>query len=166
MTVVRVVAETRSWQTRQRDESDSWDRGDTAGEVDNVFAEIVPEAGDNRYYSHDLIKEFEVEVKPGDTVYAVVVDYESGDTFGRSGGYAQVMDVFLTMPEAEGLYRECVSHMENYKQTRIYGGLEYGGQNYYVAWVGYFESVNDIEVWALTVRGGVTSDGVKLRTGR
>ena len=165
MSIVQVVAETDTWQTRKPDKTDEWDRGDTDGRVENVWAELVLDKKANNWYNSELTKELD-DVKPGDTVYAVVVDYASGDTFGRSGGYAQIMDVFKTFEEAEGLYRECTAHQELGRERPITQGVSYGGQDYYVAWDGFFESVNSMEVWHLVVRGGSDSNGVKIRTGR
>lgn len=165
MSRVKVVAETNEWVTRDADPDDKWDHGDTAGSVSNVYAELTDEAEGEWSYHGELVKELG-NLKPGDTVYAVVVDYESGDTFGRSGGYAQVMDVFDDMATAEGLYRECVAYHERDKRAaKVVQGVQFLGRDYYVSWDGYFESVNDIEVWQLVIRGGVV-DGVRLRTGR
>ena len=163
MTEIRVVVETSEWQTRAADPSDKWDSGDTAGQVDNVYAELASAPESASWYSKELVKNLG-DLSPGDTVYAVVVDYESGNTFGRAGGYAQIMDVFETFEEAEGLYRECVAHAEQ-AVKRISQGVEYAGKSYYVAWDGLFESVNHIEVWHLVIRGGSESNGVRFRTG-
>lgn len=163
MTEIRVVVETSEWQSRPADPSDKWDHGDTRGQVDNVYAELASAPESSSWYSKELVKDLG-DVKPGDSVYAVVVDYESGDTFGRWGGYAQIMDVFSTLEEAEGLYRECVAHAEQ-TVKRIAQGVEYAGKSYYVAWDGHFESVNDIEVWHLVIRGGAGSHKIKFRTG-
>jgi hypothetical protein len=133
--------------------------------VSNVYAELVWALKPDSWYSEELTKELG-DLKPGDMVYAVVVDYKSGDTFGQQGGYAQIMDVFGTFEEAEGLYRECMALNEARSYTRITQGIEFQGKHYYVAWDGFFESVNSMEVWHLVIRGGPGTGGVKTRHGR
>lgn len=145
MADVLVSAETEVYITRMPDPDDRWDNGDTAGYVSNVYAALLPDGGQTHYWGESLCKAME-GVKAGDTLYAVVADYESGDTFGRDGGHAQVLDVFrehdragelakAAAPEASGDY-----------------SFEFSGKTYIRSYVGYFESLNDICVWSVTVR--------------
>lgn len=144
MTQIVVSALTRTWTTRSADPTDPWDYGDTAGEVENVVALIVSDV--HRYYGESHGKDIP-DAKEGNTLYAVVVDYESGCTFGRAGGYAQVLDFFTDPQKAAELAARALAQ----KEKDGYG-FEHDGENYYTSWLGYFESLNSIDVWECTVR--------------
>lgn len=142
MTQIVVSAEVETWTTRDRDPDDDWDQGDTAGRVDNVWAAV--DTGSHAYYGESHGKDVEANV--GDTVYAVVADYESGCTFGRDGGHAQVLDFFLNINEAETLATAAQA------VTRSTFGLTHNGVEYHTSWTGYFESLNSIDVWECVIR--------------
>lgn len=145
MTKIVVSAETKSWTTRDPDPTDEWDNGDSAGLVTNVIAYTVPEL--NAHYGSSCGVELD-GVEPGDTVYAIVADYESGCTFGRSGGHAQVAAVFATPEEAEALLRAI---NDRDPATERYG-ITFNGVEYHFDWVGYFDSLNDLSIWDVVVR--------------
>lgn len=155
MARVVVSAETREWTTRQRDPSDSWDIGDTAGEVSNVVAWL--EGQEVHYYGDSHGKEIE-GADIGTKVWAVVADYESGCTFGRSGGHAQVLDFFDNPAEAKAL---SVAALTPDGERERWGGKEkvfdysftHNGETYHRNWVGYFESLNSLDVWECRIKG-------------
>jgi hypothetical protein len=140
-------ADTETWTTRKRDPSDSWDNGDTAGRVTNVRAFV--DRSSNSYYGDSAVRELDVQI--GDTVYAVVADYESGDTFGRSGGHAQVLDVFATLEEAEALVKAALAVPADDTSYSRYG-FTHNGKDYSRSWVGYFESLQSMDIWDVQVR--------------
>ena len=155
MARVVVSAETREWTTRQRDPSDRWDNGDTAGEVTNVVAWL--EGQEVSYYGDSHGKEIE-GADIGTKVWAVVADYESGCTFGRSGGHAQVLDFFDNPAEAKAL---SVAALTSDGERERWGGKEkvfdysftHNGVTYHRNWVGYFESLNSLDVWECHIKG-------------
>lgn len=154
MTRVVVSAETRTWATREKDDSDSWDQGDTAGEVSNVVAFL--EAREVSYYGDSHGKEIP-GAKVGDTVYAVVADYESGCTFGRDGGHAQVLDFFSDSESAQALADVALkpdSKKERWGQSvDVFDySFEFNGENYSRNWVGYFESLNQLDIWECRIK--------------
>lgn len=156
MARVVVSAETREWTTRQRDPSDSWDIGDTAGEVTNVVAFL--ETQEVSYYGDSHGKEIE-GAELGSKVWAVVADYESGCTFGRSGGHAQVLDFFDNPADAKALAEAALKpdgereRWAGYKEKVFDYNFTYGDETYYRAWVGYFESLNSLDVWECRIKG-------------
>lgn len=143
MTNILIDTETRTWTTRARDESDGWDNGDTAGEVSNVTARITGREPTDYGYDSKVV---DLPAEPGDTIFAVVADYESGSTFGRSGGYAAVVDAFTSKEKAYELAEEASSKTGGYE-------FSFEGRDYYRSWKGYFESLNSMDVWELTVGG-------------
>jgi hypothetical protein len=156
---IAVSAEVETWDSRAADPDDSWDRGDTSGRVTNVLA--FPDKGPSYSYGDSIARD--LDVKFGDTVYAVVADYESGDTFGRSGGHAQVLDVFLTEAEAAALVEAAKDVPKGDEMGRY--GFTHNEVDYHRSWVGYFESLNDLDVWAVEVRPH-PSDPIKKGPGR
>lgn len=155
MTRVVVSAETREWTTRERDPNDSWDIGDTAGEVHNVVAWLEPqEVG---YYGDSHGKDIP-GAKLGDTVYAVVADYDSGCTFGRSGGHASVLDFFTDPAEAKALADAALKpdgkeDRWGRQVDRFDYSFTHNGETYHRAWVGYFESLNSLDIWECRIKG-------------
>lgn len=143
MTKIVVSAEVEVWRTRDPDLGDSWDAGDTAGRVVGVNAWTAREwEREPRYGSWDSWSG-ELDVQAGDYVYAVVADYESGSTFGRDGGHASVVDVFTDIETADALAKVA----ESAEDYRFY----FGDRDYYASWQGYFESLNEMRVWAVRV---------------
>ncbi len=155
MTRIVVSAETRTWTTRPADPEDSWDNGDSAGEVSNVVAYV--EATETSYYGDSHGKDIP-GAQLGSTVYAVVADYESGSTFGRDGGHASVLDFFATAQEARDLAEAALKpdgKEDRYGRSvdRFEYSFEHNGVTYHRAWVGYFESLNTLDVWECRIKG-------------
>lgn len=157
MPKIVVSAETEVHTTRCADPTDPWDNGDTAGSVSNVQAFL--DRHDGRYYGDSVARDLDVQI--GETVYAVVADYESGSTFGRSGGHAQVLDVFTTLPEAEALLEAAEAPPASDDYSDKYS-FTYNGEQYSRSWVGYFERLNSLDIWDIQVR---EAPGDPLRKG-
>lgn len=155
MARVKIEVDTEVWTTDRADSSDPWSRDSTGGRVSNVSATLTEDkpdkAGTGGWGSY--VKEFE-GLKAGDTVYVVVADYESGDTFGRSGGHYQILDAFASADEADALLEAANAYNDQggSRSERISRGLSHNGVNYYVSWDGYFESLNSLDIWAVDVR--------------
>lgn len=154
MTVVCVTTEVDTWQDEGPDEDYlrgepySW-RGSTGGRVSNVIAFIEATEKPQPYYGDSAGKV--MDVLPGDVVYAVVAGYSTGDTFGREGGQAKVVDFFQDPDEAERLF-EAAKADNDYQ-------FEFEGTTYYRPWVGYFENLDTLEIWTCRVRPDRWSDG-------
>lgn len=98
--------------------------------------------------------EFELDVEIGDTVYAIVAVYDTGDTFGRDDRRRIVLGLFDRLEDAEIVhekYQAFVPH--DHRSERITAwGFEHNGTHYYVPWLGYFEQYIDCYITALEVR--------------
>jgi hypothetical protein len=147
MTEIIVSAKTTVYTTRDRDPNDSWDQGDTEGYVSDVIARVKRDGHKTEYWGDSVCKQFSDNVGPGSILFAVVADYSSGSTFGRDGGHASVLDAFEDEAEALGLQAEAK------RVQRSAFTFNYGGKEYYSSWTGYFESLNSIDVWTVTVDG-------------
>ena len=135
MGVVTIKVETEVYETREPNPDDRWDHGDTRGHVTGVKAHITDKPADPTFYRAES---FEVDAGVGDWVYVVVADYESGDTFGRSGGYFQVLDVFTDAAHATAL----VQAAQQVKKSQYV--FLCNDREYHVSWTGYFEELQDI----------------------
>lgn len=91
------------------------------------------------------LKTDEGEVKAGTPVYVVVVNYSSGNTFGRSYGHKAFVDVLINRKEAEQLANYISEHTSRFDYAHV---SKYVG---YTSWLGYFEIVDyvDVEVFEL-----------------
>lgn len=148
---IEFSTEVETWQEEGPDqdylngEPYSW-RGATNGRVTNVTASLsardLPYA---RYSGESLVKEMP-DVGPGDTVYVVVVGYTSGDTFGRDGGHTAVVDAFTEANAAEDLMEAVADNKDGAYQ------MTHNGVEYYCPWVGYFEHMEEVNVWEVVVR--------------
>lgn len=139
MTKLLVEADRYEYVTQEADPEDSWDRDDTAADISTPTVRVAPPGDNTRSYGmYD--EAFEVEgVRAGDTVIVVYADYDSGDTFGRSGNQCTILDVFPeTVEESQVLkFVKALEHCREFSLT-------FGGKNYYIPYVGYFESLNSI----------------------
>lgn len=167
---VKITAETETWIVREADPDDRWDSGDSSGRVSTVKAELTDEPADRPGAGYtELVKALDVKV--GDTVYALVADYESGDTFGRSGGHYQIIDVFATTAEADELMRivDSFNSLDGRKIDKLSTGFEFQGVRYFPGWVGHFESLNIVAVWECEVwplKGSSEHRRARYRKGR
>lgn len=138
-----VSAQTKTWQTRPADPDDRWDAGNTRGCVSDVNAWVARDwETDTGYGGYDSWSG-DLDVLPGDYIYAVVADYESGSTFGRDGGHVSLLDVFVDIRTADSLAQVAEAATEY--------GFWFGDREYYAAWMGYFEQLQDMRVWAIKV---------------
>lgn len=105
------------------------------------------------YYS----KKFEVDAKPGDIVFVVVVVYSTGSTFGRDEGNSQAVGVYKDPAQAKKVAQAIErnsehTHSNNYNPPRDYT-IEVDGEEIYCgSWVGYFESLERVVVETEVVR--------------
>lgn len=144
--MIRIDVETRTWVTDRADPDDSWSRDSYAGTVVGVSGHYITDANQVGQWRSTV---FDLDARPGDVVHAVVVDYESGDTFGRSGGQSEVLDVFPRDKWEEAFALKLAAE----KVGRGQFGLEYRGRQYYAGWTGYFERLQEIRVHSIVVQG-------------
>lgn len=153
MAFIQISTEVETWTERERDPEDEWDAGDTGGRVSNVTAWILHDAFEERghYHNDSIVRELPVEA--GDKIYAVVADYSSGNTFGRDGGYAQVLNAFASMDDALALQARALETRSDDRWREDYDyDFTFNGHEYRRAWAGYFEQLNSLDIWELIVQ--------------
>lgn len=146
---VKVIVETETWVTRERDPEDEWDAGDEDGRVSWVSAEVCTEGADENYTFYGrghMPVVFDCDAAEGDTVFVVVADYTSGSTFGTSAGYFHILTVTKSYEEAVELARAA----EAVTQSQF--EFEHNGIKYHVPWTGYFERLQEVRVWDCFLR--------------
>lgn len=135
------------------DPEDNWDRPDTQGYLDSVYAKHTDSEPDNRsffFYSDSEI--FDIEPDDLGEVHVVIVSYSTGDTFGHDDGIYRIMDAFGSFEEAERLVAALAAN-EAKGRSGSYVDFSYkhNGKEYSLPWVGYFESLNYIFVESVRV---------------
>lgn len=95
--------------------------------------------------------------QPGQTFYAVIAVWSSGDSFGcAESGSMDVISVYPTLQQAESVVEKLSAHTARYSSDQW--NYEYrcdietpDGQpyRYYVPWLGYFETLEVLEVFPI-----------------
>jgi hypothetical protein len=144
-----IGTEVEVWTSREADPSDGdYAHESTDGYVSNVWASYTDEAV--RYYTDSIVIE-EPENFNG-TLYAVVADYSSGDTFGRDGGHAQVLNAFADEELAKALAFTALEHKKQDWRTEYDYNFTFGDKEYHRSWAGWFEVLNSLDIWEVKVR--------------
>lgn len=108
--------------------------------------------------SGDLITDMDLQV--GDTAFLVYVVSSSGDSFGRDRGkYLTPIHLFDNMEKAERAVREIYAHNaandpngpNQVSNTVIYTGNDGCPNSEYACWIGYFDSLDCVNIEEVTV---------------
>jgi hypothetical protein len=124
-------------------------RGETGTDLNNVTAALSSDQDPANIRDSDWGESLTKDmpgVGAGDLVHVVVVVYQSGDTFGLDGGHTKVLDAFTDVGEAAALRVAVRAHGKSDFR------MKHNGQEYYCPWAGYFEHVESIHVWGVTVK--------------
>jgi hypothetical protein len=148
MSNILIGTEVDTWITDEADPTDSWSRDSTDGRVTNVWASYTDE--EPRSWGESIIIP-EPENFNG-TLFAVVADYSSGDTFGRDGGHSQVLDAFADNETAEALAYIALEHKRDGWRVDYDYSFTFRDKEYRRDWWGYFESLNSLDVWEIQVK--------------
>lgn len=127
--------------TRESNEDDAWDRGDT--DTSWTFLGVNLTQHDSQY-----ALPVEDDIKPGDTVYVVTAVYSTGDTFGHDAGHC--MEFISYHKNSEIAYRNKKNIEAGLNKDKAYNytiELDNGNTvSRYCPWDGYFESLDYVEV--------------------
>lgn len=123
----------------RRDEEHGEDRWDYSWSEDHAYsyngAYIVK---DPDRWGDVALFPGEAEPKTGDVLLLVIVDYDSGDSFGREYGRQMVLWAFTDLERAGRLARLIESNSKEKETTGKFDGVDiYTGD-----WKGYFERYN------------------------
>jgi hypothetical protein len=129
--------------TRESDPDDRWDRDDTAFVLTGIRVEPSDEEQSNNVFGYDRVFDFSA-ADDATKVYLVYAEYSTGDTFGREEGQVIAFDTFEFDYQANKLA----------SRLRTAEGYSLGndhGEDYYIPWNGYFESLTDVSVTELSL---------------
>lgn len=117
----------------------SWEASNSH-EIEGIV--VVPKGS-----SYDLVRED--DVKDGDILYLVVVQYSTGDSFGNESGLVEFVDTFRTLEKA----RACLKAVKNSNDTTLVYIMDNGAEyrSSYTSWSGYFDSLEDVYIKELVV---------------
>lgn len=87
-------------------------------------------------------------VKAGGTIYVVIVTYSSGNTFGSSSGNCSEVWAFDNREQAKACAELIRENGSDGPFTQ-----EFQGHQFYTSWVGYFESIEYVDVYEFSVYG-------------
>ena len=135
---VEIVDDEYTEVTRHADPDEQWDADDT----DTSHCVRGFKVSD-RYY--DLSVGFEPEY--GKTYFLLYATYSTGDSFSNHGGRIEFVDLYEDENVAWENHRRLDRHGEGYSAKLLHeSGEEY---MFSVPWVGYFESLENLEVLAV-----------------
>jgi len=89
------------------------------------------------HYDPVPVPDWDPEAK---VIYAVVVHYSTGDTFGRIEGCIDLPIAFVSYEEAQRVAKELQADS---KKDETFVDSKYG---FFKSWTGYFESLDGVEV--------------------
>lgn len=149
---VQVLISSSEYITEEADPNDSWDRPNTATEINSVRVvktdKELPD--DYRYQSSDV---FEVS-DDAKLVYVVIARYSTGDTFGNDDGHYAVFDVLTEEWQVSALMSKILDTVPGWTpdgKVNTKYEFEYNDKTHIVPWSGYFESFEDVEVHEVTI---------------
>lgn len=131
--------------TREGDPEDKWDHDDT--HTDWTFTGL--KLSDKDTYRALPVPD---DVNIGDTVYAVIAVYSTGDTFGNSSGSELEL---VSIHKSEELAKKNVTKLQSENKDERYS-MEIELDNgevlkRYCPWDGYFESLDYVEYRKFTI---------------
>jgi hypothetical protein len=133
MTNIEVNYDRREYVTRRATEDR---RDDTAADI-SVYS--ISRKAEKGY--RDISVGF--DVVPGQNYWLLWADYDTGDSFGRDGNKVEFIDLFQSPDRAAAAAKE----LEDVRDFSAKYTREDGTKiKMYIPWVGYFESLNSLNI--------------------
>lgn len=153
-----VELDTDTWNTGGAYDDDPWSRDSSEGRTNDATARVARDFEVGKYgngnadnWARETWGGF-LAVDPGETLFAVSVDYTTGDTFGSDPGFAT-----LYVTQNYDKAREFRDAVDKHGEGRGDGNdrytLTFDGVEYHAPWVGYFETFDRSHLHTLTVQG-------------
>ncbi len=110
------------------------------------------------WYVDDIEKHYgditsELDIKPGEEVYVVWVEYDTGDSFGYATcGSSDSVAVFKNYEAAEDFKKHIESEKytpdpdKKYMYMNVYEALDGQKVHFYGSWQGYFERLAEVHI--------------------
>lgn len=154
MSFFKVIVEINEYQTREPNEGDEWDSGDTAADISIQGVEFA-----ERYFDVALPQEYDAS-KP---LFLLFANFDTGDSFGRQCNKFEAVDIFQDRARAEAAGSALMESPE--------GGASYVRDDgttiqYSCPWHGYFESLNYLELEEVRILGHDNSIAMRQEYGK
>lgn len=150
LTYIKVIKEVNYYTIQEPDPNDSWDRGESG---ENHYIRGIQIVSEKDY--HDLVVNFPIQ--KNETYFLVLVNYNTGNSFGRTNGKVEFIDLFKTEGKARQL-AEKIAEDQRHKNDQDYNhSFSYSREDGTTAqcgtytWTGYFERFNYSEVETVSV---------------
>ena len=121
---------------------------------DNTFSHVSPSNGITDYPDVTSI----LQVKPGDKVFVVWLEYSSGDSFGHADRkYIETPAIFNNHEDAENLKKLIEDKKEDLDWRNenanhvLYNSNDGQKLNFYASWTGYFDSLDNVYIEEVTM---------------
>jgi len=134
---IEIIDDTYTEVTRESDPDEQWDGDDTCTSHD-IHGFKIGKYG-------DLSVRFEPEYDK--TYFLLYATYSTGCSFSQHEGEIEYVDLYEDENVAWENYRRLDKHGEGYSAKLLHeSGKEY---TFSIPWIGYFESLQDLEVMAI-----------------
>lgn len=149
-----MIVDIDEYQTREPDDDDQWDHGDTAADISIKGVEFA-----EHYFDLALPTEYDAS-KP---LFMLWANYDTGDSFGRYRNKFEAVDIFQDRARAEAAQQALNDGKEgNSSYVRDDGTTI----QYSCPWHGYFESLNYLEVEEVAILGHDNSIAMQNEYGK
>lgn len=153
MSFFKVIVDIHQYSTREPNEGDEWDSGDTAADISINGVEFA-----EHYFDVALPQEY----IPG-PLFLLWANFDTGDSFGRQCNKFEAVDIFQDRARAEAALRSLRDSLE--------GNASYVRDNgttiqYSCPWHGYFEHLNYLEVEEVAILGHDNSIAMQQEYGK
>lgn len=144
MTQIRVVYDSYRYVTREENPDDSWSRDNTDADY---TIRAVSESGN--YF--DLVADFELDASR--SYHLLYMIYDTGDSFGTDGGQIEFIMLYQDLNVAHTNRQRLVDHYESPGDSHTVALVSDSGEECQIGvpYMGYFETLRDVEVKTVVV---------------
>lgn len=155
MSFFKVIADIREYYTREPNDDDQWDNGETAADISIQGVEFA-----ERYFDVALPREYDAS-KP---LFMLWANFDTGNSFGRQRNKFEAVDIFQNRARAEAAQRTLTDTEEG--QSASYVRDDGTTIQYSCPWHGYFECLNYLEVEEVAILGHDNSVAMQQEYGK
>lgn len=151
-TEISIINECEIRVTREREPDEEWS-GESTESSNYVSGFNIVD--DILIHSADLVVGF--EIKPDKTYYLVSVIYSTGDSFSHHSGKIDYIELYESLEMAEATKKMILDSyaLKDKEESYSVEILNNAGTPYKISsssWVGYFESLEDVQIDAIKLK--------------
>lgn len=154
MSYFKVIVDIDEYYTREPNDDDKWDSGETAAHISVNGVEFA-----EHYFDLVLPTEYD-PLKP---LFVLWANYDTGDSFGQYCNKFEAVDIFQDRARAEAA-QEALTGSKKYSASYV---RDDGTTIQYACpWHGYFENLNYLEVEEVAILGHDNSIAMQNEYGK